>query len=446
MRHWVWPIGSLLGCNHGLECTAEALGPNAVRVEWSPSGAASVSWQSGTDPELSVQSSGADYTMAGLGALEDVVWTVEVDGRTCEGTTRTLNLLSGLPDFTVSVENDDSGAFGALVGTVWGTTGTSRVFAIDRHGGWRFERDVVTGSNAFDAVLSTDGDIVANESDADRAEDLAWLRRTALDGTERENLRTRLAHHVFEELSDGTLAWLQADVRSWTDPATGETMDVVGDAIVETTPGGGERTVTSTWDWLPVTRSRDFDSNFYPIGKDWTHANSVHFDPSRDTYLLSLHNLTRIVEIDRTTGAPVRTFALAPLGADLGFPEVLVADGSLRFSGQHDVRWEDDGSLRMFATDTETGWTGGVTYREVDGALVETRRVGFDDRRSNPFLGQFVPLPDGSDLLVFPASGVVQQRDASGVVGWELKSSQGALFGNLNPVAQLVAAATEVSP
>ena len=52
-----------------------------------------------------------------------------------------------------------------------------------------------------------------------------------------------LAHHMFAQLPDGTMSYLTMDIREWTDPDTGEVLDLIGDAIVEISPDGEQEII-----------------------------------------------------------------------------------------------------------------------------------------------------------------------------------------------------------
>lgn len=123
-------------------------------------------------------------------------------------------------------------------------------------------------------------------------------------------------HHRINRLPSGNMLFMSAEMRElpdWPenddDPnAKRVTARVVGDVVVEVTPGGE---VVNRWAMLDMLdpyrlcygscsgywRSRGFaDSN------DWCHANAVNFDARDDSILVSLRTQDCIIKFDRKSG------------------------------------------------------------------------------------------------------------------------------------------------
>ncbi|MCZ6763531.1 MAG: aryl-sulfate sulfotransferase [Alphaproteobacteria bacterium] len=148
-------------------------------------------------------------------------------------------------------------------------------------------------------------------------------------------------HHEILELPNGNLVTLGISVKSLdryptseTDPAAPkETADVVGDEVVEFTRDG---TVVGRWslfDLLDPYRIGHMSLSGYwaakglPGSKDWTHANAADYDPSDDSFIVSVRHLDAVIKFSRATGelawilgnhagwnAPEKEHLLAPKG------------------------------------------------------------------------------------------------------------------------------------
>ena len=99
--------------------------------------------------------------------------------------------------------------------------------------------------------------IATNRYDQERTQDIGEVRFHTLWGEADGAVRTEWGHHVFAPLPDGELAWPALDIRSWTDPESGEELDVVGDRILRT-EGSSVDEVFSIWDAeTPILSSGD---------------------------------------------------------------------------------------------------------------------------------------------------------------------------------------------
>ncbi len=122
------------------------------------------------------------------------------------------------------------------------------------------------------------------------------------------------AHHDWSETADGNYVFLSSEHRvvadyptSTSDPTPAEA-DVIGDVVVEITPGGD---IVDTWsllDLLDPTRiaydsfANTFWASVYtdvesPL--DWAHANAVIHDPADDTFIVSTRHQDAVFKFDR---------------------------------------------------------------------------------------------------------------------------------------------------
>ena len=243
-------------------------------------------------------------------------------------------------------------------------------------------------------------------------EDGSWLPTVAPHDPVRAEAARQL-HVALAQLPDGTIAWQQFDVREGTDPSTGETESLVGDAIAELSPDGTVRTVFSAWDWVDVAHNRFMDlPSLYPQGVDWTHGNALKYLPEQDGYLLSLGNAGVVLQVDRTTDTPWQI---------VGNAGVPVADDSNPLEHQHDPTWLSDDRLLVFDSHFSTYSSGAVEYALQDGALHEVWRHGFQDGSFALLLGQALRQDDGSTLVNYGSAGVLEQVDADDRVQWRVE-------------------------
>ena len=126
-------------------------------------------------------------------------------------------------------------------------------------------------------------------------------------------------HHELFQMPSGNFVTLGTELRrlenywtSETDPqAERETANVIGDVVLEFTRDGTEARRYSLIDILDPYRlgygSLDEGWNFaYPEAdngtRDWAHANAVIYDPSDDSYIVSVRHQDALVKIGRDSG------------------------------------------------------------------------------------------------------------------------------------------------
>jgi hypothetical protein len=432
----------LSGCHTA--CDAEVL-PNehmGLRVTWTSAhpGAGRIEAEADGEPLTATAVDDEKEHVAelyGAPPLTDVTWRAITsreghDDEICEGVTTTLQVPAGFPAFTVS--NDDADARSSeryLIGQAL-TQDDSWGFIIDRQGRAAWYREPQTDLVSVVLQWALDGDgLLQNVLNIHHAVDSSAVQRFSRAGDLLDSAETPQAHHVFIQLpadtpdtAPGTLAYLDLDVRPWTDPDTEVEESVVGDAITERAPDGTFRTVFSIWDWLEPAPNDHWDDPFYPQGRDWSHGSGLSYDLATDTYLYSMANEDTIVQIDRTSGEPIRWFGKH------GWP---VDGDSHGFMRPHGPRLLDDGTLLLFAGDPGDGLgSGGIRYSIDDGAQVlhEVWSYGFDDDVSNQgALGEATLLANDDVLVSYGIRGTVHEVTPDGRLVWQLDLAQGTWFG-----------------
>lgn len=367
--------------------------------------------------------------LLGLLPLTDVSYTATTQRShktwTCSGTIRTGNLPPGLPPLSVTVdERAKESPERYVLGTMNGDA--PALFVIDRAGEWRWARAGEPQVATPDVEHRIGGpNVLFNRQASDRATDIGDIVEVAPDGSEVRTIRTPLAHHVFAQGPHGRLALFAIDVRPWTDPATGETMQLVGDKVQEIREGGEIVTLFDTWDHVEPVPDASWDTAFYPQGKDWTHGNGINWNPERGSYLVSFGNARIVFEIDAETGDVIRQ-----LGGRGGYG--FTAD-SVRFFHEHDPRYLDDNTLIVGMSKGGGPGSGAVEYTIDDDRhnIKEIWQYGLDGPLRTESLGQGIPLDNGDVLVSYGGSGVIREVTPAGEVVWELKAGLGAGFGNV---------------
>jgi len=356
-------------------------------------------------------------TLNGLPPLSEVRYRLIPDsGRRCVGAFTTDNLPPQLPELSVT-RSDDAAMDDAvlLLGTLMGAT--SAVFIIDRQGRFRWHRIIDDGALTSDVHIVSDT-ILHNRYDQERIEDIGAVAATTLLGEPDEEIRTAWGHHVFAPLADGGLAWPALDIRAWSDPDSGETLDVVGDRILTT---DGE--VFSIWDVAEPELDTGTEQGFYELGYDWSHANALQ--ATDDGFLLSLGHLDAVYDIT-ATGAVAATY----------HPDDVIAGTPWRF--QHDANLTPDGTLLLVSHESDA--TVAREYAIGDDGLTEVWSVAGP---LSGFLGQARRLDNGNTLVGFGGKGLLREITPDGEIAWQLEAGLGSWFGNVTLLDDVLGTAVD---
>ncbi len=413
---------TLLGCRPS--CGVEVRytdSPHTVELSWTESGwsgALVYGYAQDLSRTAEVLSSGDVHTavLTGLPALETIYYQLTIGGQECADVFTTNNLDPSLPGLTVALYDPaEAGSWQQLAGVAMGES--PALFVIDRFGNWLWEYphdpDLISSAVALDGR-----EVLYNTFSQDRTNDVGEVHRLTLEGEVLDDVRTEGAHHVFAMLPDGAIAYPSIDVREWINPKTGEKESVVGDRLMEISTDGVVREVFNIWDHEEPVEHDAWDSGFYPQGADWTHANAVNYDATRDSYLFSLAHMNVIYEIDRTTGEPMHRFS-----------QDWVVSGSRVFEFQHDPNWTEDGTLLMVSyTDTESV---AVEYAVDESADTLTEVWSYArDKDGTPLLGQARRLEGGNTFINYGGHGAMREVTPAGSLVWLLESDLGSWFGN----------------
>jgi hypothetical protein len=153
-------------------------------------------------------------------------------------------------------------------------------------------------------------------------------------------------HHDIIELPNGNFVALSYSFRD-IDYGPEGVLPVAGDLIVEFTPGGDLVWEWDSFDHMDTARRvEDFWGAFMVVNPDtgvehhdWTHANGLVYEPTRDELLVSLRHQDWVLALDRPTGE-IR-WRLGPEG------DFTLSQGAW-FWHQHSPQWQADGSLLLY--------------------------------------------------------------------------------------------------
>lgn len=222
------------------------------------------------------------------------------------------------------------------------------------------------------------------------------------------------AHHDLALLDDGSLLWLETDIRSVEDAGAGagEHLDVVGDALQRLWPDGALETVFSSWDALPFVpgESQTWDSGYYGDAKDWSHANGLDVNAAQDGVLVSFLGISVVIEVSLATGAVLWSLSVLAL-----------EDPATRSASFHSPVWSDTERLKLFINEPLEGDAASYVS-EIDVSLDPPREVWNsgreDSSRYTQALGRVAQLDGDHTLVNYGTEAVIEEIDDLGSPLW----------------------------
>ena len=203
-------------------------------------------------------------------------------------------------------------------------------------------------------------------------------------------------HHDAIELPDGNIAAIGVEMRDidYEDVDGGGTVTyhVMGDTINEFTPAGELLHTWSTFDLVdPQFFKEDFHDPFWDQfidaeggTKDWLHANSLVYDPSDDSFIVSLRHVDWLIKVDRQTGALIWT-----MGEGGDFEKT----GGEWFYHQHSISLIEPGRIMLFdngnrrpGEEWEEHWSRALEFTYDEAAMTWTQVWEWDG--DEPFFSQ----------------------------------------------------------
>ncbi len=407
--------------------------PTVLKVDWSLKGEGTVQVEFGEgdcDRTAPPQDGTEEETLLlGLGARTDVCvrLVVAIDG--VEQTSEERILETGIlervvPELQVSAFEPDLVEPGFLLLSTAMNPGAR--FVVDRTGKVLWSHAVEPGRLSPQISVEAEGaGFLSNEFSEYHDVDIGLVRLLNLAGETEWTQRTELAHHAFEQLPDGTLAFLAINVRD-----TEEFGSVVGDSIIELSPDGTEREVWNVWnhmDHFPLETNNGWDLGFYPQGKDWSHGNSLRYDEALDTYTLSFRNLDTILEIERSTGAHLRSFGR--------YGTVQVPEDEALIGAPHGAHWTSSNTLLFLTSPPGTGVSRAVELEVGEDSAEILWSWGEGQGLKALIMGEAERLPGGNTLVNFGSKGTLVEVTPGGEVAWRAELEAGNWPGHASVFA-----------
>ncbi len=252
-----------------------------------------------------------------------------------------------------------------------------------------------------------------------------------------ESVHLEGGHTDFEVLPDGGTAILGWDMRSFDDDR-----NIVGDTLLLREPDGEVREIWNAWDTFTVDLSRRYPENFFRDGvpvEDWTHANGLTYDPSDDSFLITVTEPSSIVKVDRATGETTWV---------LGTQENDFRDMSPEYVNMpHGVQPIDGGLVVFNRTRPEMPDTcshAADLALDLDAmAVAQTASLSGESCRKNGFLGGAHRLESGNTIITWSSYGLVEEYTPEGELMFNLAMDSGAGFGFGTYAAELPGALQE---
>ena len=248
-------------------------------------------------------------------------------------------------------------------------------------------------------------------------------------------VETETFHHEIQQMPSGNLLVLSTEMRRIedypADPSKPEggaaPANVIGDVVVEFARDGS---VVQQWkllDMLDVYRvGYDSHSPIWNIWaytevkegtKDWAHANSLFYDDSDDSIIVSFRHLDAVVKFSRETGELVWILGTHDGWKDRWKPYLLNPQGEFEWQyHEHAARMTPQGNLLLFDNGNFRSWPPGekqaakdsysrVVEYAIDANAKTVRQLWKyggpgGEIFFSPFISEADPLPQTGNMLV----------------------------------------------
>jgi hypothetical protein len=429
--------GLMFGCSGGgnsefttLDAAVAETVATVIKVTWALESEGAVWLEYGIDGACEGEStnsttgSSGESLVLGVPPVTDVCFTAlaEIDGEQIQSesqTIRTGNLPSTFSTMTIEDYDPTRVAPGYIVGS--NAIDPAMLYVINREGDVVWYQEPVNEFLRPQMIISQAGDsFIYNEFSKDFTDDSSKITRVSFGGDIIEEFDTPDGHHSFQELPDGTIVYIAIDVRE-----TDEWGPVVGDSVVEIPPDGGDPVVVYTvWDDpnIELGPHSEWDSTFYPQGRDWTHANYIYYSEDRDTYTISFRNINTVLEFDRYTGETIRSVGR--------FGTHGTQNGLVQYP--HAGYWTDDGTLMFLTSPPGTNESWGVEVSFDDDNMVADLiwSYGENEGHKSLILGEALRLSNDNTLVNFGSTGRLIEVTPEGDEVWSLYTSIGTFPGH----------------
>ncbi|MFT5685187.1 MAG: hypothetical protein ACI8RZ_006136, partial [Myxococcota bacterium] len=235
-----------------------------------------------------------------------------------------------------------------------------------------------------------------------------YIERIKIDGSG-EVLDTPYLRHAYTDLPDGSIVW-------------GAINDGTNETLAKRDADG---TITELW------YCRDYmDENSLGGG---CASNTVTWVPETDTFLYSVFTTEIIIEVDHTTGTPLRHFG--HVGSDYTF----VPEGSV-FWYQHNPHFTAAGTLLLSTETSQNEEETVVREYVIDEAaktLTEVWSFGIGDGLWSRNMGEAHRLPNGNTQHNYGETARLREATPDGTVVWDVDWGSPRVIGRTTPIGDL---------
>ncbi|MCB9777553.1 MAG: aryl-sulfate sulfotransferase [Alphaproteobacteria bacterium] len=350
-----------------------------------------------------------------------------------------------LPAFDQTVDDPARQEGGFLLVTLM-QADRSWIVALDHDGDYVWWHNAGEGRVVPTVKVSADGaSVLYGSYDNGQLEDLGEVVRQPIAGGEQVRTRTVMAHHDFFEGPDGLIYWLAYENRDV--DIDGVATTFTGDVVLRIHEGADDdASPTLVWDPFTVLPEPSISCSHVEEvmpstrGHDWTHGNSLIYDPDSDGFVYVPRHLDRVMFVDRGRGE-LRWV----LGADGTLDpaegqEDVVVDGEPLVDHPH-LSVGDEGMVAVFDNgDHRDPQASSVSVFEIDaGSQTWERTFHYTDPEGRfvPILGDIVDLPDGDWLTSWTNSGLIVELSPDGQVVRQLEAAVGTGTGRIVWVSDL---------
>ena len=276
----------------------------------------------------------------------------------------------------------------------------------------------------FKAVVAPDGSGVLFNTQGDAVDAPGAVVSVSWDGKDRSIRTVTGGHTDFALLPDGGFAML-----GWTVQEVAGGRLLLGDTVVVVDATGKSEIIWDAFDHIEPDLSRRYPTGFMPNRpdlEDWSHVNGISYDAERDHLLITIPLTDSVTRIDRETGDVVWSVSGHGGSFDTEGDNELVhyphsahaIDGGVLVFNRHDwIHGEECSEATWLDLDEQTG----IATRAASYLGGGCERVGF--------LGSAEPLPDGSALVSWSVSAMLDVAQRDGQTPWRVRADLGAGFG-----------------
>jgi hypothetical protein len=401
-----------------------------IRVSWTLEQEAKAWVEFGPIPDCSEWSTpvqtgdSGEVLLLGLPPVTDTCFVLKakadgVEESTSRETFRTENVPASLEPMVIEQIDPEAYEDGFWVGS--NPSNPAFAYVMDREGNYVWWSEGDEESLTPQVILDPNGQgVYFNAFNKDFSVDESEIVLMGFDGVVQWELSTPNGHHSYALLPGDRIAYLAVDVRD-----TDEYGPVVGDAVM-IDDGSGPEVLYSTWDdeHILLEPHDQWNLPFYPQGIDWTHANYLSFNASRNSFTISFANAEAIVEIDADTGAHLRSIGQAGTHS--------VEEGLL--GRPHAAEWTEEGTLMLFTTPKSGKQSMGVEL-SFDEETLSTEVLWSYGEGLNYYtfiMGAVDRLENGNTLMNFGSKGVIEELSPEGDLVWRAFTATGNFPGHLS--------------